>query len=466
MLSLGGCLNLKQAPDVRTTSKVPVLETWAKLTAENGGAVGDNWVASFQDPALDALVVEALANNQDILAAAARRDQAIALAKRSGSALWPTVDGSFGVLGGAGNASNSAFLRGLANWELDLWGRIRYLTSAAEADVDLAQADLEFARQSIAAQVAETYYLTVANRLRLQNAQAQVAIQTEIDRIQQAKLKEGQAGRFESELSTSDLARFKADVEERQAAFEEALRALEVLLGRYPAAEVQAAAALPEVSGVVPAGLPAQLLERRPDIMAAKHALASAFYRTESARANLLPRIALTADGGYASENLSGLLNRHMTYFSGGAVLAQPLFDAGARFADIEALKAVQREALAQYVAVALDAFREVQNALSNEIYFRAQSDLLDRSAASIEIALPLARQRYDAGEISLLNFKQVQTQAYQTRDLAISAQLGQLQQRIELHRALGGSIIQSSDAVPGTQPSTRPSEPPVQPVK
>ena len=315
----GGCLHLKRPPDVRTASKVPVLQAWAKLTAEHGGVVRDNWVATFKDPTLDALVTEALANNLDIRAAAARRDRAIALAKRAGSALWPTADLATGASAGGGNAVPSAFLQGVANWEVDLWGRVRYLTSAAEADARLAEADLEFARQSIAAQVAQTYYLTVANRLRLENSRSQLKIQEEIDRQQQVKAREGAANLLDADLSRSDLAKFRADVQDRLASLEQALRALEVLLGRYPAAEVQAAPALPVWPGPVPAGLPAELLERRPDIIAAEQAVASAFYQTASAKTDLLPRLALTAEGGYASKEVNGLLNRHMAAYSAGA---------------------------------------------------------------------------------------------------------------------------------------------------
>jgi len=459
----GGCLFLKQAPRAQTEAKVPVLDTWAKLNAENAGAVRDNWVETFNDATLTALVKEALENNRDIQAAAARRDQAIALAKRAGAAFWPTLDLSAGAVDGGGLAADSAFLTGLANWEIDLWGRVRYLTRSARADAGAAEADLEFVKQSIAAQVAQTYYLAIANRLRLENTQVQLKIQEEIDRIQQVKTKEGQAFKYEAELSKADLAKFRADLEDRQASLDESLRALEVLLGRYPSAEMETATALPASPGPVPAGLPSELLERRPDIIAAEQALASAFYQTESTKTNLLPRLALTGEGGYASEYLNGLLNRHRALWSGGIALAQPLFDAGARFADIEAARAVQRETIAQYGSIVLNAFREVQNALANEVYFRNLSTQLQLSSASMDVALPLSQTLYKAGDqrMTLLNFKQVQTQAYQTKDAAISAQYSLIQQRIELHRALGGSILLPAAGVPATQPAGGPATQP-----
>jgi outer membrane protein TolC len=239
------------------------------------------------------------------------------------------------------------------------------------------------------------------------------------------------------------------------------LRALEVLLGRFPSAEVNGAQTLPPPPGVVPAGLPTDLLERRPDIIAAEHLVASAFYQTESARMNLLPRIALTADGGYASTQLEQLLDQHSAVFSVGGSLLQPLFDAGARFADIEAAKAVQRQALAQYAGAALRAFQEVQDGLANEVYFREKNVQLQLSAGSMDAAYPVADTRYLAGEITLLNLKQVQTQAYDTKDAAIAAQFGQIQQRIRLYQALGGSIIADSPApapnIVVPPPTTRP---------
>lgn len=454
-LATSGCINLKDAPNARDESKVPVLDTWAKLAQQDKGMIQDNWVASFNDPALDGLVREALQNNPDIQFAAGRRDQAVAIAKRVGADLWPTVDGQGGMSWGAGTQGDHHFLQGVASWEIDLWGRVRYLTRAAEADVRTTQSQLEFARQSIAAQVAETYYLAVSDHLRLLNAQYQLTLQTEIDRIEQTKLQQGQTDKFTSELSKSDLSRFKADVETYKASEESALRALEVLLGRFPSAEVRSAQALPEFNTPVPAGLPSTLLTRRPDVMAAQEQVASAFFRKESAKANLFPRLALTATGGWASNELDGLLSTGTLGSNAGASISQPLFDAGARFADIEAAKAVQKQTLAQYISTTLRAFQEVQDGLANLTYYGEQMRQLKSSNASMEVALPLAETKYRSGDISLLNLKQVQTQAYQTKDAFIFSQFALIQQRIQLHRALGGSIITPP---PTTQPaSTQP---------
>jgi NodT family efflux transporter outer membrane factor (OMF) lipoprotein len=460
---LGGCIHLKKAPDARNESQVPVLQTWAKLDQQNGGAVQDNWVSTFDDSVLDALIAEALEHNRDIQAAAARHDQAIALAKRAGADFWPSVNllagGSVGS-NGRGQGSSNVNISAAASWELDLWGRVRYLTHAAVADAQAAEADLEFARQSIAAQTAETYYLAIANRLHLANSLSQSKIQEEIDRIQQAKLKEGQVGVFESQLSKSDLARFRADVQDRQSKYEEALRALEVLLGRFPAAEINAADRLPDLPGAVPAGLPSELLERRPDIISAERAVASAFFQTQSARMNLLPRIALTGNGGLASTNLYDLFEGRNAFFNVGGNLFQPLFDAGARFADIEALKALQRQTLATYAQSALNAFLDVQNGLANEAYFRERLAQARQASASMDVVLPIAQQQYNAGTLSLLNFKQVQTQAYDTKDDYIDAAFGQVQQRIRLHQALGGGINtgpRPATTRPATQPATMP---------
>lgn len=449
-----GCINLNDAPSARKESKVPVLQTWAQQAQADQGQVQDNWVQSFNDPVLDSLVREALKNNYDIQVAAGRRDQAIAIAKRFGADLWPTVDANASALGRFGTPNGDRYaLAGVVNWELDLWGRVRYLTRSAEANVRSAQADLEFARQSIAAQVAEAYYLAVTNRLRLENSQQFLTMEVEIDRIEQAKLRQGQADKFTSELSKSDLARFRADVQTYMAAEESSLRALEVLLGRFPAAEVKGAAELPTNDAPIPADIPASLLGRRPDIISAQNAVEAAFFQTESTRADLLPRFALTAQGGWASDSLGSLLNENSLGSSLGANLTQPLFDAGARFANIEAAKAVQKQAIARYGSVVLNAFREVQEGLANINYYRSQTDQLRLSDQSVHTALPLAETKYRSGDLPLLGLKQVQTQAYQTRDVLVLSEFSLIQQRIQLHRALGGSIV----APPATQPATQP---------
>ena len=233
-----GCLNLEKPHPAVTEAKVPLLKTWAKLTAEDGGMPKDNWIATFDDATLQALVIEALVNNRDVRVAAAFRDQSIALAQKAGAPLWPTLDLNAEGLKTFHNAGNNstAMLLNLSciSWEVDVWGRVRYLTDAAEADVQVAQADLEFMRQSIASQVAQTYCQAIANKQHLANSQAMVVMQEEINRIHQAKLKEGQLGKMDWELSNSDLASFRADAQNRQSAYESSLRALEVLLGRYP----------------------------------------------------------------------------------------------------------------------------------------------------------------------------------------------------------------------------------------
>ena len=459
----GGCLHLDKAPAAKSESGVPVLQTWAQLSAENAGTVHDNWVESFNDPVLNALVLEALKANYDLQASAARYDQALAFARRAGAALYPNANlRAGGDAGGrsTGRSTGDVHIIGVVNWELDVWGRIRYLTESARADALAAEADYEFARQSIASNVAETYYLAVANRLRLDNSHRLITIQEEIDRIVQTKVREGQTTQLEANLSRADLAAFRADVQDRQSAYEEAVRALEVLLGRYPNAEILGAQALPELNGTIPAGLPSDLLERRPDIIAAEQSLASAFYVTKATRLSLLPRIALTGDGGWESTQLKNLLDKHSAFFSVGGNLIQPLFDAGLRFANIDAAKAAQRQAVANYGSTALRAFEEVQNGLANEAYFREKKIQLQQSASNMDAALPLADTRYKAGEITLLNFKQVQTQAYDTKDEAIAAHFTQIQQRIRLFRALGGSMVSNNAAKaasPTTMPATRP---------
>ncbi len=460
-----GCLNLEKPHPAVTEAKVPLLKTWAKLTAEDGGMPKDNWIATFDDATLQALVIEALVNNRDVRVAAAFRDQSIALAQKAGAPLWPTLDLNAEGLKTFHNAGNNstAMLLNLSciSWEVDVWGRVRYLTDAAEADVQVAQADLEFMRQSIASQVAQTYCQAIANKQHLANSQAMVVMQEEINRIHQAKLKEGQLGKMDWELSNSDLASFRADAQNRQSAYESSLRALEVLLGRYPSAEVTAAAAQPKFPQAIPAGLPSELLERRPDIIAAERTVAAAFFNTQSARANLLPKIALTADAGYASASLSHMVDSRNTVFRAGGSLAQPLFDGGQRLADIESAKAVQRQAIDQYAQTALAAFRDVQNGLANEAYYREQEVQFSKASASMEIALPLADKQYKAGTLSLLNFQQVQQQAYTAKDNYISAQFARVQQRIQLHQALGGAI---PDAQPDVKPAAKPA-PAVQPA-
>jgi len=403
-----------------------------------------NWVKTFDDATLTRLVEEAFANNRNLQANAAGVDRAWALAEQSAAAGRPTLglttgaQGS-GSLGGGTPGSNQLSVGLRASWDVDLWGRIRAGRVAAEQSAAGVEADARFARYSIAAGLSKAYFGAIETGQQKAILEQTVANLERIAEISRYQYESGLAGAQDVALIESDLATTRERLTATQTGYDQSLRALEVLLGRYPSAELDLPADLPAVPSMPPAGVPSDILARRPDLIAAERRVAAAFNLTEQARVANLPSLNLTGSLGGASSALSSILNPSNLAWSIGASLFAPLFDGGANEAQIAAATAEQEQALALYGQAALEAFQDVENNLAEGLSLdRRQADLriaLDRSSTAYEIA----QLRYDAGESSL-----VDTLDFQQRVLTAESNLTQLNrsvldQRINLFLALGG---------------------------
>ena len=401
-----------QAPPARQQAALPVADTWQAERETEPRLVDDGWLANFQDPRLSRLVEEALQNNRDLQGSAAKVAEAEARARQAGANLLPTVDLAAGSSGaGAANSSEvqKNFNLGLqVSWEVDLWGRIRSQTQAQALDAIAAAADFEFARQSLAAQVAESWFVTVGNKLQLALDEDVLAAERGTQDVVRARVDAGAVSQVDLNVARADVARAQESVARNQGNLEEAVRSLEVLLGRYPAAELNVADALSPLPGPVPAGLPSELLERRPDLVARDRQVAAAFNRTQSARAARLPRLALTGEIGGASGSLGSILNPANVAWNLGANLLAPIFDGGQRQAEVEISTAQQEQALSAYASTALTAFQEVETALANEQVLKVREERLRVVAEELAEAVRITDLRYQAGEIDLLSLNQV----------------------------------------------------------
>jgi outer membrane protein TolC len=238
-----------------------------------------------------------------------------------------------------------------------------------------------------------------------------------------------------SVLSYSDL------VLQAEVARQNALRAIEILAGRYPSAQVEAGVDLPPLPGPIPAGLPSQLLERRPDVRAAERRVAAAFYRTEEAKAARLPRIALTAGVNTVSSDLLVLKERDNPVWSVGATLLAPIFTGGALQAQVDVRTAEQKAALAEYGRIGLRAFDEVEGALTASFSLERRSDVLARAVQANQRALGFARVRYDVGSGDQRGVQQQMLALHAARTSLVRVQSERLIQRVNLHLALGGGF-------------------------
>jgi outer membrane protein TolC len=226
-----------------------------------------------------------------------------------------------------------------------------------------------------------------------------------------------------------------------QLTYEQALRALEVLVGRYPSAELAVPAQFGNLTGNIPAGLPSELLERRPDVIAAQARVAAAFNRVKEAQAARLPRISLTGSGASISSELFVLQDRENPTWSVGGTILAPLFTGGSLKAQVQVRTAEQKQALALYVQTALRAFGDVENALSSGIALQEREAILNAAVADAARALELSQTRFQVGSGDLRSVQQQELAYLNTRTNLLRVQSEQRVQRVNLHLALGGNF-------------------------
>ena len=225
-------------------------------------------------------------------------------------------------------SGDSSGLQGVglfASWELDLWGRVRAAARSSEFQYQSAQLDAEFARQSLAALVVKAWIVAVEARLQKAQAEASLASAEQLASLARDRLRVGIGDEYDVALAQANVESFRDTARNLDLAYQNALRALESLLGRYPAAAAAVAERLPAWPGEVPVGLPSDLLERRPDVIAAERRVAAAFYLTEEAKAARLPRITLVANYTSISSELFLLKPRDNPLFGAGAAAAADL---------------------------------------------------------------------------------------------------------------------------------------------
>jgi len=445
LLALPACA-LKAPPkpeDIRPQAMpgIAVPADWTGGEAPAGAAAAA-WLATFDDARLDALVAEAMTHNPDLLVAAARVQVASEYANLADSTLYPQVN--LLARGGGQTSGDASGIEGAglyATWELDLWGRVRSARAASKASYESVIADTEYARQSVAALVAKSYFLAIEAGLQQQLAEEMVAASGQLVALAEQRQRVGSGDAYDAALARANAETLRDSVEQFRLARQQSLRALEALLGRYPAADVEVAIELAKPPSPVPAGLPSELLERRPDVVAADRRVAAAFYGVEEAKAARLPSISLTANVSDISSELFVLQDRDNPVWSAGASLLQPVFYGGALQTQVRIRTAEQRQAIAEYGRVGARAFGEVEDALAADIAARSREVVLNRALAANQQALELAAVRHRVGSGDLRGVSQQQLAVHGSRSALVRVQTEQLVQRVNLYLALGGGF-------------------------
>lgn len=414
-----------------------------------------NWWSVFNDPQLDALASQVEVSNQTIKAAEARVREARALTQQAQAALFPIVTANASATrsgGRGGNGSNVDNAGGQGggprnnfnvaldvNWELDLWGRVRRTIEAGEATAQASVADLEAAKLSAQAQLAEDYFL-----LRVQDAQIRLLNDT-VDAYQKSlKLTQNQyavgvaaradVAQAETQLKSTQAQALDAGVQRAQLE-----HAIAVLLGKPPADFSIAAEAVATTFPPIPPGLPSELLERRPDIAAAERRAAAANAQVGVAEAAFFPSLTLSATGGFQSSVLSQLFSLPSRYWSLGPALAQTIFDAGLRRAQTAQAMATYDENVASYRQTVLAGFQEVEDNLAALRILEQEALVQDEAVKSARESLTITLNQYRAGTANYLAVVVAQATALSNERAALAILARRQTASVTLIKALGG---------------------------
>ena len=434
-------------------------DQWTAGASED--PVADHWWRDMGAARLDSIVALALEHNYDLKAAGARLAQAQAQARVAGAPLWPQLSATntgsrrkqnfvgFPIPGQEGqvltSTSTSFGVNLNASWEVDLWGRLRAGAQAALADAGAAAADFRAARLSLAAQTARAYFAAVEAGRQVELARATVEnYRLSAEQIED-RYRRGLRSSLDVRLGRSSLAAAEATLAQRRQQRDAVLRQLELLLGRYPSARIEVGDELPAAGGPVPAGLPADLVGRRPDLVAAERRLAAADRRLAQSQRALLPSISLTGSAGRSSSALSDLLNGDFSVWNLVGNIAQPLLQGGRLRAGVDQAAAAAEQALYNYAQSALRAYGEVEAALHAEGFLADQERALSTAAEEAVAARALAEERYARGLAGLIALLESQRRAFDAESRLLAVRRQRLDTRIDLHLALGGGFTLAS---------------------
>ena len=428
-------------------AQVEVSTAFAASQEGQNAKITTNWLSSLRDPQLSRIVKTALANNPDLQATATRLRFAREGTIIGRAARLPdlTTSGSASRSRSDDISSDSYSLSLNSSWEPDVWGRLRDLEMASIADYDATVADFRSARLSLAVNTAQSWcnLITAENQVTL--ARETLDSFRQNYRIIQRGYKAGTLRPLDDAFGRSNVASAEGSLKARQLARNEAARSLEILLGSYPDAQITSATELPRIP-TVKAGLPSELLARRPDLTARRIRIFASAKRADAARKNLLPNFRLTASSGSSSLALRDLLDINNLTSSITASVTQNLYSGGELTARSRQSLADNENQIRLYERDVLQALREVESALDTNDSLKKQEQYLRTEVENTALAERWAERNFVEGidvgnRPSILEVLEAQRRALNARASLISLKNSRLQNHLDLLLALGGSI-------------------------
>jgi NodT family efflux transporter outer membrane factor (OMF) lipoprotein len=447
LLAVAGCAIGPdyERPGIEAPPAFKEAEGW-KVAEPRDAVPKGKWWEVFNDPVLNGLAEQVSVSNQSLKVAEARYAQARSGVASARSQFYPTLGGGVNAsrskgrsLNGSGSIGDSYTASLDASWEIDLWGRVRRLVEANTAAEAASAADVESARLSLQAELATNYFqLRVTDTGLVLLEDIVKAFQQSYD-ITQNRYKAGVVGKVDVVQAEAQLLSVRAQALDLRASRAALEHAIAVLVGKAPAGLTIEPAPFKARIPEIPAGLPATLLERRPDVAAAERRMAAANAQIGVAKAAYFPTLGLSASGGVASDSLTRLVNSSTTFWSLGVGLAGTILDFGARGAAVDSARANYDATVADYRDTVLQAFREVEDQLANVHYLGEASVVQEQATSAARLTVALTVNQYKAGTVSFINVATAQASQLGEERATVQLLGRRLAATVSLIRAIGG---------------------------
>ena len=506
IIATTGCASMNEELLETNLPEPPEAWTGSSQEAISSEAPTEDWLATFGDNALYGLIDEAMAHNNQLLSASRNLEASRSGARIARAGLLPTLnarpqtsrnaivtDPSIAAQSGGGDSSlgglraneledqfgvdadNDGNLDGLdldgdgiaeaplpnrriyinnfaltaqLSWELDIWGRISDQTRAAYKEANATLADFYGAQMSVAGAVSRGWFVLIEARQQRELAERDVTARERNLRVTERRYERGVASSLDVRLSRSALGSSKATLALRQQQEAEASRRLEVLVGRYPAAEVEAAASLPELTALPAAGAPLDILSRRPDLIAAEARMEAAGLEARAAKKAMLPSITISSSISTSGPDLADVIDPERLAGNIAAGLFQPLFQGGRLKNTASQARARAEASLLTYAQTVLEAYEEAENALAAETYLAAQEEALKLAFEEAAAAEELTERRYAQGAATIFNLLDAQTRRISSESSYIQAQQTRVSNRVNLYLAIGGDFVTEAKSI------------------
>ncbi len=446
-LSLSACLTTN--PKTADTPAVDADESYRHGANKSSLPAAGDWWKRFNDSELNRLIGRAEADNPTLQAALARYDQArgalgLAQADRfpsiTGDALWKRKRDTASGIFVPDTLTYSQYRAALnLDYEIDLWGRVRHSVAAAEADFAASTADIASATLSLKAELARIWFQYRASAEEISLVKETLQLREKNLSLVNARVDGGEANQLDLARAQTELESTRALLLQLQRESRGTEHALAFLVGTSPSHFKAPSVSGPLSKASIPAGVPSELLARRPDIAAAEARVRAAAERLGVVKASYLPRITLGGTGGISSLDLAKLFDAKSLFGEIGPSVQIPIFQGGRSKSDRLRIEASARESLANYREVVLDAFREVETALSDAAYLDSEIAAHQRAATSAEKAASLARERYTGGLSSYLEVIDAERTALDERRELTRSRASRQFAAVQLVQALGG---------------------------